>query len=58
MSRYWFRVVTRPGAGLGFRLAGAPVEEVEEEEVAERFRAMLEDPGLGVLAARLSFVSK
>ncbi|HEY7513209.1 MAG TPA: V-type ATP synthase subunit F [Vicinamibacteria bacterium] len=50
MSRYWFRIVTRPGEGLGFRLAGAPVEEVEEGEVAARFRALLAEPGLGVLA--------
>jgi|SRR3990172_3660069 len=50
MSRYWFGVVTRPGDGLGFRLAGAVVEEVEEGDVAERFRALLADPGLGVLA--------
>ena len=33
MSRYWFKVVTRPGEGLGFRMAGAAVEEVEEGEV-------------------------
>jgi vacuolar-type H+-ATPase subunit F/Vma7 len=50
MSRYWFRVVTRPGEGLGFRLAGAPVEEVAETDVAERFKALLADPGVGVLA--------
>ena len=50
MSRYWFRVATRPGDGLGFRLAGAPVEEFEKGDVAERFRALLADPSLGVLA--------
>jgi vacuolar-type H+-ATPase subunit F/Vma7 len=50
VSRYWFKVVTRPGEGLGFRLAGAPVEEVEEGDVAARFRALLAEPGLGVLA--------
>jgi V/A-type H+-transporting ATPase subunit F len=50
MSRYRFGVVTRRGDGLGFRLAGAPVEEVDEAAVAERFKALLADPGLGVLA--------
>ncbi len=50
MSRYWFTVVTRPGQGLGFRLAGAPVEEVEEADAAERVGALLADPRLGVLA--------
>jgi vacuolar-type H+-ATPase subunit F/Vma7 len=50
MSRYWFKVVTRPGEGLGFRMAGAAVEEVEEGEVPERFKALLSDPGLGVVA--------
>ena len=50
MSRYWFKVVTRPGEGLGFRMAGAAVEEVEQGEVAERFKTLLSDPGLGVVA--------
>ena len=50
MSRYWFKVVTSPGEGLGFRLAGVPVEEVEEGTAAERLRAILDDRGLGVLA--------
>lgn len=50
MGRYWFKVVTRPGEGLGFRLAGVAVEEVEEGEAAERFTALLADPSLGVLA--------
>jgi V/A-type H+-transporting ATPase subunit F len=50
VSRYRFQVVTRPGDGLGFRLAGASVEEVEETAVAERFKALLADPSLGVLA--------
>ena len=50
MSRYWFKVATRPGNGIGFRLAGAAVEEIKEGEVAERFKALLADPGLGVLA--------
>lgn len=50
MSRYWFKVVTRRGEGLGFRLAGAPVEEIEEGEEAERFKALVADASLGVLA--------
>jgi V/A-type H+-transporting ATPase subunit F len=50
MSRYWFKVVTRRGEGLGFRLAGAPVEELAEGEEAERFKALLADESLGVLA--------
>jgi vacuolar-type H+-ATPase subunit F/Vma7 len=50
MSRYGFKVATRPGAGLGFRLAGAAVEEIEEGKVAERLRVILADASLGVLA--------
>jgi V/A-type H+-transporting ATPase subunit F len=50
MGRYCYRVVTRPGEGLGFRLAGAPVDEVEAGEEADRFKALLADPALGVLA--------
>ena len=50
MSRYWFKVITRPGDGLGFRLAGAPVEELAEGEEAERFKALVADESLGVLA--------
>jgi V/A-type H+-transporting ATPase subunit F len=50
MGRYTFRVATRPGEGLGFRLAGAAVEEVEAGEEADRFKALLSDPTLGVLA--------
>ncbi len=49
MSRYWVKVAARPGDGLGFRLAGAAVEEIEKGEVAERFNALLADPSLGVL---------
>lgn len=45
-----FAVVTRPGAGLGFRLTGAPVVEVPPGEEAARFRDLLSDPALGVLA--------
>lgn len=52
MSRYWFKVATRPGDGLGFRLAGAEVEEINDAEAADRFRALLADPDLGVLAVQ------
>ncbi|HET6921771.1 MAG TPA: V-type ATP synthase subunit F [Anaeromyxobacteraceae bacterium] len=45
-----FKVVTRPGDGLGFRLAGADVEEVAAGEEAARFRSLLAEPQLGVLA--------
>ena len=58
MSRYWFKVVTRPGHGLGFRLAGAPVEEVAEEAVSKRLKAILEEPGLGVLAVEEALLSR
>ena len=49
-GQYRLTVVTRPGAGLGFRLAGVAVEEVSESSVAERIAALLEEPDLGVLA--------
>lgn len=49
-NQYRLTVVTRPGAGLGFRLAGVPVEEVAEARAAERIAALLEEPDLGVLA--------
>jgi V/A-type H+-transporting ATPase subunit F len=45
-----FKVVTRPGDGLGFRLAGAEVEEVAPGEEAARFRSFLAEPQLRVLA--------
>lgn len=50
MDQYRMKVVTRPGAGLGFRLAGVPVEEVAEDGAAERLAAIVEEPGLGLLA--------
>lgn len=50
MSRYRLQVLTRPGRGLGFRLAGAAVEEVEEARASERVAALLADRTLGVLA--------
>jgi V/A-type H+-transporting ATPase subunit F len=43
-------VAVRPGDGLGFRLAGAAVEEVEEGEELAAFRRLLADPRTGVLA--------
>lgn len=45
-----FKVAVRPGDGLGFRLAGAEIEEVAAGEEAARFRALLAEPRLGVLA--------
>jgi V/A-type H+-transporting ATPase subunit F len=45
-----FRVVMRPGAGLGFRLAGGTVVDVPPGDEAARFRDLLSDPALGVLA--------
>jgi V/A-type H+/Na+-transporting ATPase subunit F len=45
-----FKMVTRPGDGLGFRLAGAVVEEVAPGEEAARFRSLLAEPRLAVLA--------
>ncbi len=50
MDRYRLKVVTRPGAALGFRLAGVPVEEIDDARSAERIAALVEEPGLGILA--------
>ncbi len=50
MSRYSFVIVTRPGDGLGFLLAGARVEEVAPGEEHARLGPLLAEPGLGVLA--------
>lgn len=50
MSPYALKVVTKPRSGVGFRLAGASVEEVEDHEAAARLAALFADPGLGVLA--------
>jgi V/A-type H+-transporting ATPase subunit F len=58
MGRYWFKVATRPGDGLGFRLAGAPVEELAEGEEAERFKALVADVSLGVLAVEQSLLER
>ena len=49
-GEYRLKVITRPGAGLGFRLAGVPVEEMAEADASERIAALLEEPGLGILA--------
>jgi V/A-type H+-transporting ATPase subunit F len=57
MGRYRFQVVTRAGDGLGFRLAGAPVEELDEASAPQRFRTLLSDPGLGVIAVDESLLA-
>jgi V/A-type H+/Na+-transporting ATPase subunit F len=44
-------ILTRPGDGLGFRLAGARVEEIAPGEEQDRLPALLATPGLGVVAA-------
>jgi V/A-type H+/Na+-transporting ATPase subunit F len=49
-GQYRLKVVTTPGAALGFRLAGISVEEVNEDAAAERIAALLAEPDLGVLA--------
>jgi V/A-type H+-transporting ATPase subunit F len=43
-------VVTRPGDGLGFRLAGARVEEIARGEEAARLLPILAAPDSGVVA--------
>jgi V/A-type H+-transporting ATPase subunit F len=43
-------IAVRPGDGLGFRLAGARVEEVPPGGEPAAFRALLAEPDLGVLA--------
>jgi V/A-type H+-transporting ATPase subunit F len=43
-------VAVRPGDGLGFRLAGAEVEEVRPGDEAQAFRRLSGDPRAGVLA--------
>lgn len=58
MARYWFKVVTRAGEGLGFRLAGAPVEEIAPGEEAERFKALVADESLGVLAVEQDLLER
>lgn len=50
MDRYRMKVVTRAGAGLGFRLAGIPVEEVADADAPDRLAALVREPGLGLLA--------
>jgi V/A-type H+-transporting ATPase subunit F len=44
------RVVTRPGRGLGFRLAGVAVDEVAAGGETERLAALLADPAIAALA--------
>ena len=43
-------VVVRPGDALGFRLAGARVDEVAAGQEPAAFRAFVAEPELGVLA--------
>jgi V/A-type H+-transporting ATPase subunit F len=43
-------IAVRPGDGLGFRLAGATVEEVPRGGEPAAFRRLLSDPHAGVLA--------
>ncbi len=43
-------LVTRPGDGLGFRLAGVRVEEIEDGAEADRLAPLLADPAVGLLA--------
>jgi len=58
MGRHGLTVVTRPGLGLGFRLAGAVVEEVDDAEAPERFRALLGDGKTGVLAVQEALLDR
>lgn len=44
------RVLLRSGEGLGFRLAGAAVEELAPGATAARLRALLDDPTVAVIA--------
>jgi V/A-type H+-transporting ATPase subunit F len=43
-------VAVRPGDALGFRLAGAAVEEIAPGEEAQVVRRLLSEPHVGVLA--------
>ena len=43
-------VAVRPGDALGFKLAGAAVEEIAPGGEAAGFRRLLADPRIGVLA--------
>ncbi len=49
-ARLSLAIAVRPGDGLGFRLAGATVEEVPPGGEAAAFRRLLSDPHTGVLA--------
>lgn len=44
------RVLLQTGEGLGFRLAGAQVEELEPAALVPRLHALLEDPAVAVVA--------
>lgn len=43
-------VAVRPGDALGFRLAGAAVEEIPPGAEGQAFRRLLADPRVGVIA--------
>jgi V/A-type H+-transporting ATPase subunit F len=45
-------VLVRPGQGLGFRLAGATVEEIAPGGEGPALRRLAADPRLGVLAVQ------
>lgn len=49
-KKYRLIVVTRPRAGLGFRLAGVHVEEIEEADATERLTTLLRQSDLGAVA--------
>lgn len=57
-SRKMLTVVTAPGDGLGFRLAGARVEEIPPGEEAARLPALLAAPDTGVLAIEEGVLSR
>ena len=50
-------MVVRPGDGLGFRLAGVTTHEVGPGQEAARFRELLGDPEIGVLAVETEVLS-
>lgn len=58
MSRYWCKVAARQGEGLGFRLAGVPVEEIADGQEAERVKALVSEPDLGVLAIEAGLLER
>ena len=49
-------VAVRPGDGIGFRLSGAPVEEIAPGEELRTFAALLGRPGLAVVAVEAALL--